>query len=311
MTTGDVQRILDQLADLGSLEITLTGGEPLLRRDFAALYRYAREKGFLVSLFTNATLVNGEMIALLSEFPPLRVDVSVYGATEETYEKITRKPGSYRACMEGLSRLADAGIALSLKTVLMRWNLHEFGDLERLAASFNARFRHDTALFPRLDGDRTPIGFRVSPEEAVERDLSGDTRKAQWFRLCERAASRERTDRLYFCGAGRSGCHINAYGRMQPCLMTAAMGHDARSLGVAEAWRKVQGSVRGKNAERQSACRRCERRHLCLNCPGYALMEVGDEAGIVPYLCATARLRHERLNDAERNREREHEISIR
>jgi len=307
MSTAEVTGMLDELTELGCLELTFTGGEPLLRADFAHLYRYAREKGFLVSVFTNATRVNDEIVALLKRFPPVRVDVSVYGATAETYERVTKKAGSYRACIEGLRRLAEGGIALSLKTVLMKINLHEFDALGQLAARFGARLRHDTALFARLDGDRSPLDLRVACEEAVAADFSGEKRREEWHRLRRRAASRPQNRRLYFCGAGRSACHINAYGLMQPCLVTANVQHDVRILGTAEAWRRVHAEVEEKSLERDGPCWQCHKRHLCLNCPGYAWLETGDEGGLVPYLCATAGLRYEYLN-ADRHSETQYAI---
>jgi len=288
--------IVDELIGLGCLELSFTGGEPLLRRDFADVYRHARQSGLLTRVYTNATLLDDEVLALLKEYPPMCVDVSVYGATAHTYERVTRRPGSFEAAMRAVRRLAESGVPLSLKTILTNLNAHESEAMERLAARLDVRFRHDTALFPRLDGDRAPLDFRLSPEEAVRKDFAGAGRKQDWVRLCDRAASRPEDSRLYFCGAGRSACHITAYGIVQPCLMAAAIGHDARAQGLAEAWRGVHTEVEKRSVERKGPCGRCDKRHLCLNCPGYAWMEMGDEGGVVPYLCATAHLRHGQLH---------------
>ena len=94
LSTGEIKEILDQIADSGCLHLLLTGGEPLLRPDFSEIYLHARQKGMLVMLFTNATLMTPSVIETLKQAPPILVEVSLYGATQETYEAVTRMPGS-------------------------------------------------------------------------------------------------------------------------------------------------------------------------------------------------------------------------
>jgi MoaA/NifB/PqqE/SkfB family radical SAM enzyme len=133
LSTADFQRIIDEVVEAGCLHVLLTGGEPMLRRDFPDIYRHARGSGTLVTVFTNATLVTDEHVTLFRDLPPAKVDVSIYGASRDTYEAVTGVQGSFARCLAGVERLVKAGIPTALKTVVLRTNQREVEDMEHLA----------------------------------------------------------------------------------------------------------------------------------------------------------------------------------
>src|SRR5512140_3309097 len=100
-------RLLDQLADAGCLWLLYTGGEIFARRDFLDIYTYAKQHGFLITLFTNATLVTDRVADHLAQWRPFAVEVTLYGRTKETYERLTGVPGSYEKCLRGIRAMAD------------------------------------------------------------------------------------------------------------------------------------------------------------------------------------------------------------
>ena len=113
MSTAQVLAILDQVVDAGCLHLLITGGDPLLRRDFPEIYRHARLSGLDVTVFTNGTPVTDRIIELFRELPPRVVEVTLYGATAGTYERITGVPGSFERCLAGVRRLHDGGVRAS------------------------------------------------------------------------------------------------------------------------------------------------------------------------------------------------------
>ena len=125
LSTGEIKEILDQIADSGCLHLLLTGGEPLLRPDFSDIYLHARQRGMLVMLFTNATLMTPAVIETLKQAPPILVEVSLYGATQETYEAVTRMPGSWERFNNGIKLLLESGLPLALKSVILQKNKAE------------------------------------------------------------------------------------------------------------------------------------------------------------------------------------------
>jgi sulfatase maturation enzyme AslB (radical SAM superfamily) len=97
MTTGQVKDILGQAAALGCLRVRFTGGEPLLRPDFEEIYLSARGLGMKVLLFTNGRLITPRLADLFARIPPLAtIEITVYGMRAESYEAVTRAPGSFK-----------------------------------------------------------------------------------------------------------------------------------------------------------------------------------------------------------------------
>src|SRR5881397_3807214 len=115
LTTDEHRRIADELAEMGCLWLLYSGGEIFARRDFLDIYTYAKRKGLIVSLFTNGTMITEAIADYLVEWRPFAIEITLYGATRETYEKLTRIPGSYDRCMRGVRLLLERNLPLALK----------------------------------------------------------------------------------------------------------------------------------------------------------------------------------------------------
>ena len=145
-------QLLDQLQDAGCLWILYTGGEIFGRKDFPDIYMEAKKRGFLVTLFTNGTLISASIADMLAEWRPFAVEVTLYGATRETYEALTRVPGSYARCMRGIKLLKERGLPVKLKTVPTTINRHEVYEMKRLAEEdLGVEFKFDPLVNPRTD----------------------------------------------------------------------------------------------------------------------------------------------------------------
>ncbi len=92
MTTEEHFRMLDELVDMGCFWLLYTGGEIFARKDFIEIYTYAKQKGFLITLFTNGTLITEKIADYLLEWPPFAIEITLYGRTRETYEALTHDP---------------------------------------------------------------------------------------------------------------------------------------------------------------------------------------------------------------------------
>ncbi len=237
METDKILALLDEIRDAGCLSLLITGGEPLLRPDFGKVYERARKNGMLVTIFTNGTLINEEILDLFSDLPPQSVEISLYGATAGTYEAVTGVPGSYAKCIRGIEGLLARGIEVGLKTVLMSLNRHEFFEIEKIAKQYGVKFRFDSDIFPRFDGDRMPIALRVPVEDAIGVDMSDPERLDGWRKFLSTHDEFRLSDRLYCCGAGVTNFHIDASGFLMPCLMISEVCFDLLSGSFAEGWK--------------------------------------------------------------------------
>jgi radical SAM protein with 4Fe4S-binding SPASM domain len=285
MTTAQVVGIIDQIVAAGCLDLLITGGEPLLRRDFPEVYRHAKLAGLRVTVFTNGTLVTDRLVDLFRDLPPQIVEISLYGATPETYERITGVAGSYRRCLAGIERLRDAGIRLGLKTMLMTLNQHEFEAIEAMALAYGARFRFDPVLNACLDGGREPLELRVPPDKAIHLEFASAERRQAWLDFRDRHLDLAPSDLLVRCSAAETGFYVDVFGNLQPCLVLPWLSYGLLMGTFREGWARMA-RVREIRAERGSRCNACQRRPYCGYCPGLLALENGDRELPSPYLCA-------------------------
>ncbi|HEX7832365.1 MAG TPA: radical SAM protein, partial [Thermoanaerobaculia bacterium] len=163
LSTADHKRLLDELSELGCLWLLYSGGEIFARADFLEIYSYAKSKGFLITLFTNATLITERIADFLAENPPFDIEVTLYGRTKATYESLTGIPGSFEKCLRGIELIRDRGLPLKLKTVALTINKHEIASMKRFAADLGVEFKFDPMISPRIDCSSSPLAVRLSP----------------------------------------------------------------------------------------------------------------------------------------------------
>jgi len=299
LKTDQVLSLLDEISEAGCLFLLITGGEPLLRKDFPRIYTHATQNGLIPTIFTNGTLITESIAALFHELPPYSVEISLYGATASTYETITGVKGSYARCIKGIQKLLRNKINVQLKTMLMILNSHELSAMEEMAKNFGIKFRFDAALFACLNGDKTPLSLRVSPEEAVEKEFSDPARYRDWQGYATRHKNVYVEDNLYVCGAGLSNFHIDSYGNLQPCLMTHTIRYNLLNGNFLSGWYNIYERIREKKVRPDFPCKGCEKVSFCTYCPAFFLLEDGEEDSRSEYLCRAGSLRHARLHHIE------------
>ena len=173
-------RLLDEITEAGCLWLLYTGGEIFARKDFLDIYTYAKQKGLLIGLFTNGTLITPKIADHLAEWRPFMIEITLYGRTRETYEQLTGIPGSYDRCMRGIRLLMERGLPLALKTVgVTIKSLSPELRVDQRSGSDHVRDRDirlplDIHLHPSLQGARGQVGgglelLRVADHEQRER----------------------------------------------------------------------------------------------------------------------------------------------
>lgn len=284
MSTDEVKAILDRLAEQGVLFLLLTGGEIFARCDFREIYLHAKRLGFLLTLFTNATLVDDDLADFLAAWPPRRVEVTIYGHTEETYERVTGVKGSFRRFRDGVERLRARGITLGLKTVVLRSNAHEFEAIRAWARERSSTFRYDTMVNPRLDGGSQPLQERLEPEQVARFDGIDPRERAHYERLKALARTRPHDGRAFHCGAGIGTFHVDPRGNIHPCMLWRATPYNLKN-GTVEGWSRHLADLRQLQVPADSGCRSCQHRLGCNNCAATSQIETGEAGRPVPYFC--------------------------
>jgi radical SAM protein with 4Fe4S-binding SPASM domain len=292
----ELKRILDQMAEAGTMHLLLTGGEVLVRPDFPELYRYAVGKGLLVTVFTNGTMITDAIADLFDEHRPEAVEITLYGMSRETYDRVTAIPGSYDKCLQGIARLVKRGITLRLKTMALTWNQHEVKDMVAYAESLGVPFKFDGLLNPRVDCGANRNGeLQLSPEQVLALDLADPERVAEFRRFCddyvpapEAAVPREQ---VYSCGAGETTFTVDPYNRLQMCQLSRRSHFDLHRGSFAEGWNEFFPMLRARKWQKNHVCAGCNIIALCGSCPGAAEMEHGDIEAMVAGFCEIAHLR--------------------
>jgi len=291
LTTQEIFRILDEIAEAGCLWLLFTGGEPLARNDFLDIYAYAKKRGFIITLFTNGTLITPEITDFLRRWPPFTLEITLYGITQETYERITGVPGSFERCMEGIKLLTEKKIPLKLKAIVTTLNKDELWKMKEFAKSLRVDFRFDAHITARVNGAKEPCKLRITPEEVVQLDLIDDKRSKEWKEFCQKYWGKVNADLLYNCGGGISSFNIDPYGRLSVCEVSRTPSYDLRRGSFKQGWFEFLSNLREQKVVRNTKCRRCDLISLCGQCPGWAQLENGDPESPVEYLCQIAQLR--------------------
>ncbi len=285
MTTEEHFKMLDELVEMGCFWLLYTGGEIFARKDFLEIYTYAKKKGFLITLFTNGTLINERIADYLVEWPPF-----------ETYEQLTQIPGSYERCLRGIELLRERGLPLALKTVATSVNKHEVLAMKKFAEEeLGVEFKFEGQINPRIDCSQSPLAVRLLPEEVVALDLQAPKGLSEYRRLAKRDMENPPNlahgDTVYFCGGGVKAFAINAYGEMGICVISQQETFDVRRSGLKPAWEHSLREVRARKRTRVTKCVECRIQSLCGMCPANGEMENGDRESPVDFLCHIAHLR--------------------
>ena len=312
LSLEEIDAITDEALELGTLWVLLTGGDPLLRKDFADIYLLLKRKGFLVEVFTAGTLINREHVDLFKQYPPRSLETTVYGVTRETYERVSRKPGSFDAFMQGLERLWAAGLKVNLKTVALRSNLHEMpAILEFCREHCPEDYRLDDFLHLRYDGDpkrnEEIKSERLTTEEIIALDKTDPKELQGWKTMCGSMIFERKEygdHRLFKCGAGMDAAVIGYDGVLRPCdsLVHPDFTYDLRRGNLTDAWinfvpRMWEAEIHKQEFE--ETCGTCSLRNICMWCPARAHLETGELDAFLPEFCTLTHARVEAFGNGE------------
>ncbi len=309
LSVEEIRTIAEEAVALGALHCTLTGGEPLLRPDFDDIYLSLKQLGLLVSVFTNATMVTRKQIELFKTYPPRNIEVSVYGVTQATYERVTRRRGSFAAFRRGLDLLLKNGIKVRLKAMALRSNLPELPAIARFCRQRTRDyFRFDPFLHLRFDGNekrnKEIQAERLTADEIVTLERSDRERFQALEKGCDSLILPEGQstdcDHIFYCSAGRFSFCVSYNGLFRLCssLWQRDCVYDLRGGSLTDAWRRFVPLVLAMRSTRREfveRCQGCGLVNLCMWCPAHAHLETGELDLPVDYFCAVAHARTEML----------------
>ncbi|MFH1022266.1 MAG: radical SAM protein [Planctomycetota bacterium] len=304
--TGDIpfpriETLLDELREAGTMFLTLTGGEPLLHPRFGDILAAASDRGFVVTVFTNATRADETTARQFGKAGVESAGISLLGASAAVHDAMTGVPGSFESTTRGIRRLAEAGVPVRLKTVLTTMNFPDRRALAALGKSLGAEAHRFTPLIhPGEAGNRRPIALRLPrPDlETAYREESGG------MRPCPRPAAKGDPGFLASCSAGRALAAIRATGLVTACVNLPISAGRLEGNRFADLWRNAPGfaMLRRQTLADLPVCRSCPHRPFCKRCPGLALTEGGSLTGPAAGCCLRAEIRHAMFQESPETR---------
>ncbi len=297
--------------DAGMLLLLLTGGEPLVRRDFREIYLACRNMGLLVSINTNATLIDDEKVRFFAENPPHKINITLYGASEETYESLCGDGKAYGRVIKAIRALRDAGVRVRLNYTLTPYNAQDKDKIFEFAKEEGLELQAVSYMYPPVRAQGAPDIERLSAKDAAQAQFSwqrkrlGDEklRKLLEYKLTPLPTREGDKGETISCRACSTAFWVTWDGRLTPCgMMNEPKEIIENPQDFSAAWGRLR--ARRKNIIMPFECKNCKLRRVCDLCAAVSYAETGRFDGKPEYACRKAheygRLCQEFLNPGEK-----------
>jgi radical SAM protein with 4Fe4S-binding SPASM domain len=304
MKTDEIKNVLEQLAQSGTLFLTLSGGEIFLRDDLFELLEFARSLHFDISLKTNALLIDAERARKLRALSVRRIQISIYSAEPAVHDAITKVRGSLERTLTAIRFLQAEGLQVKIACPLMKQNLMAYRNVQALAAELGVPYVLDMTITPKMDGNMGLLQLRNPVQDLLPilqdptlNPPSSSQDSAQTAQLTTGSATSSGIESQAYedipCSAGHNSCYISPYGEVFPCVQMPVATGNLRQQRFEEIWFKSpeMERVRAVRESQLPVCSKCSIRQYCERCPGLAQMEGGDLLGAYERACDLAELK--------------------
>lgn len=307
-------KLAEEARDAGTLFLLLSGGEVFLRKDFKEIYEEICMMGFNTQIYTNATMITPKIASWLGRIPPSSMEITLYGASPESYYKVCGDSSGYERAIRGIDLLLCEGINLKLRTTVIKDNSEDFFNITELAESRNIELSLVSYISPRRGAccSSEIDSVRLSPEESVQYLNKAN----KYYKLKEQGLITSRTndmqideatagtgnsivnyknvDNPFECLAGKCYFWITNDGRMTPCALMNEPVAEPFDKGFANSWKELQEAC--NRIPVCDECKGCKYKDYCNVCPAKLKNETGTYNKKAPYLCASAKKHKEFLN---------------
>lgn len=281
MSAKEWLEIARQARDMGLLFVTLTGGEPFLHPEFWEIYHGMTSLGLLVAVYSNGLLIDETVIKHFKEDPPHNIKLSLYGASNETYETMCGVKDGFTRVSRAIDLLKEAGLNFYCTSTAVRENVHDLEAMYRFAYEKGVRFFHTSAVALSARGALSdPLSSRTTAREEGWNLKTLETQKHP----CDLTP-------FAYCGAYGINYFMTWHWHLSYCAFApkpyAQVGDP---VDLASAWEKLLEQTDKIRVPEE--CVSCEHGEFCKRCPGLLASESGDPEKICETFCETARILH-------------------
>lgn len=299
LTTEQWISLAKEARDQGMLLLLLTGGEPLVRKDFKEIYTECRKMGLLISINTNGTMITKEIVEFLKNDPPYRVNITLYGASAETYRSLCGDEKAYDRAYRAVMMLKEAGIRVKINYSSTPQNVQDIPKVYQFAKEQELMIQVATYMFPPVracehatcTAERLPAQtaaqalwnydqLRFSKEQFKNR--LQDMLKGKAVDDPDKECQELPTERIR-CRAGSTTFWVTYEGQLRPCGIMQLPTANIEENGFLSAWEQIK-------QEREkimipAKCTACQWKGVCEACPASCYAETGSYEQAPEYLC--------------------------
>ena len=293
-------KLASECKDAGMLYLLLTGGEPFLYPEFRTLYETLHSMGLVLSINSNASMIDDETVAWLKQYAPAIINITLYGASEETYEKVCGNGNAFNKVIEAILKLKREGISVAINASMIPENADDMEKIIKFGKEHNIPVRMGTYMFPPVRREGEETDSRFTPLQAGEMAVMKhfyecDSQKFQamgkeFLNSINRVNNEEdwgyREDRMT-CRAGKSTFWISWEGKMTACgVMDFPLVQYPFENDFKKCWISLTEEVR--KATVLEECKGCPKKEICHPCAAIIQTETGDVNKKAAYLCEMA-----------------------
>lgn len=290
--------IARQMKERGVLFLLLTGGEPLMYPNFRELFVALKKMGMVLTINTNGTLLDADWADFFAKYKPRRINITVYGSSEEMYRQLCQAPQGFRKATDAIRLLRERGVDVKISGSATKANEADLENIVRLGHEMGVPVMVDTYMMPATRERSLPYDFqsRLDPLSAarvrvrtLELEMGKEGFRAyrdQSIRTADTFVPGEEKEEPIACMAGGCSFAVNWQGFLQPCVILTEPRANVFEVGFREAWNQV--SRQAALLRSSSKCSVCSLRHLCRTCVASGLTETGCHKGVPEYMCRYA-----------------------
>jgi len=271
------EKLFDQMVEVGTLFVILTGGEPFTRPDFMEIVKSARERHLSVTIFTNGILLTKKIIQELKKLFIQEVHISLYSASSETHDEITKTKGSFKKSVRALKWLAGAGITTRIKCPLMNKNCDDVDDLKKITKELKVDVQFTSVITSKNNGDGSTQLLRMT-ESQTKIALADSKIDKHSFAPINFS---DHPENCVPCDVVFNGGSIDPYGNVFACNQLRVCGGNILKKPLVEIWKNSSEfqKIRNIRLKDLNQCVGCDLFKYCVRCPGLALLEDGNILG--------------------------------
>jgi len=270
-------QLFDQMVEAGTLFVILTGGEPFTRLDFMEIVKSARDHYLSVTIFTNGVLLTKKIVQELKKLFVQEVHISLYSASPNVHDEITKTKGSFKKSVRALKWLVEAGITTRIKCPLMNKNCDDVDDLKKLAQEMKVNVQFTSVITSKNNGNDSTQSLRMTEDQMKVVLADGKIDKHSFVPI----NFSDHPEDCVPCDVVFNGGSIDPYGNVFVCNQLRICGGNILKKPLAEIWKNSSEfqKIRNLRLKDLDRCVGCDLFKYCVRCPGLALLEDGNILG--------------------------------